>query len=232
MCRLLVRKELRLKAAYAPARFSELFTGGAFARKVESGNSFGDAPVVKALLYALSLTLCCYASVSAAPISYIASAAGSGSVGGLQFMNKLITFVGTGDTDSVTETQPGLFENSLSLVSFVVADTAAGQFSGHFYAFVTDTGFGFGSLSTADLFDANHPNSVIFDLRKDLAPVSGNVFGAGGTFLTTAGSLTFVVGPQSSVSANLLTILEPTSCSIVFAGLAMMGLCRRRTLNI
>lgn len=186
--------------------------------------------MIRPLLYALTMIFCLGETASAAPISYIASTVGTGSVGGLTFENKVIYLIGTGNTDTASEVQPALFENPLSSLRYEIPGITVGQFTGEFYVFATDTGFGFGRQSSTDIFDTNYPTYKVFDLRSALDPVAGNVYSPRGVFDTTAGNLAVSLSSVSSVYANLLPVAtpEPASRLIMLTTLTGIFFTRRK----
>ena len=201
--------------------------------------------ILKNLIVAIGLAVTAFAGVSnAAPVTFIHTGIGSGTIGATSFTNAPFTITEIGNTASVqdctvpTALAPCFFVNDLSAS---VSISALGIFN-----ILTPTrtfvdqdlllaGFGLSGPTGQDIFDG--PNSPLFanyDLATSIGPVTG--FGSlvqnqslAGPLSTSGGDLLFVDSlTPATFQATIAVIPEPSTLFLVALVLPCLAI-RRKT---
>lgn len=183
------------------------------------------------IVFAMAITLGMVSAANADPITIEISSLASGSVGGSQFSNSLVTFVGVGDTNNVE--QNGALSNLIVdfSVTFEVEGLGSGQFTDSIQA-VSNSNSELGGLGNTTnefglvfIFDSAFEN---YDLQSDLGPVSGPaVFVFNVPHATTLGDLRISAGVTGTYTATVSGVPEP-SAVLVFVSFGSILTFRRR----
>ena len=169
-------------------------------------------------------------AANADPISIEVSTVASGTLGGSQFTDSLVTFLGIGDTNNVE--QNGSVNTLIVdfLVNFDVEGVGSGQFTDSIQA-VSNNGSelgGFGNTSNAfGLVFISNSAFENYDLLSDLGPVSGIAnFVFNIPHATTLGDLRISAGDTGTFTANVSGVPEP-GAGLVFLFFASILTFRR-----
>jgi hypothetical protein len=167
----------------------------------------------------------------AVPITYTMTDTASGSLNGVAFSNSTIVLTETADTTNITERFPGQFWNSGTMTLSVSGgalvtftdQVALRSLHGGNFAWVD-----FIELTANDeiLLDENNAFATYFS-DTAIGPVTATsvLFGGNTGFSTTGG--TFIL-TSAALPTFTATIPEPASLAIFGAGLAVLGVMRRK----
>ena len=175
----------------------------------------------------------------AGAITYTATTTGSGSLGGTNFSNALITITGTGDTSDVQEgSSSKIFLVPIS-ASVTVAGIGSGTFTDEMRAVVNQSVLVAGiSNLTKNRFvlGPNNPAFSAYDLKSSIGPLSGSsAFNSGFAFPTTAGNFIITSSSTASFTPSTVSIVpEPSSFALLgIGGLGLaVGAYRRRRVAV
>jgi len=171
-------------------------------------------------IVSLFITLCSLATAGA--ISFTEQGQASGSLGGTNFTDALVTIVLIGDTTTVftTSGSPGLYQD-LGVATLSVAGIGSATFTDQMAAFDSQ------NVDWAGISDYSHLDEVTlvtinalfgsYALSSSIGPASGPAFiDSGDSFPTTAGSLILTSASNSTFTA---ATPEPGSIGVVCLGL-------------
>ena len=181
----------------------------------------------KCVALSVFVLLGCFGRAEAELITYTETVTGSGSLGGTDFTNALITIAGTANTGNVTMPDPGAFRVFTS-TSVTVAGVGTATFTDIIHAVDLHLNMlaGFGDDTVGALVAGNQNSAfATYDLKSPIGPTSGTVnINAGESFATSVGTLviesTSTDGTFSASTAQ--AVPEPTSMVIV--GIGAFGL--------
>jgi hypothetical protein len=194
---------------------------------------------LRLLLAALLLIASAMEESEAAPITFTESTVGSGSLGGVQYANALVTFNATADTSQVVGPAPFFTVHPTTLTV-----TVAGLGSGTFTSSRTDvfdnqtfvngsiTGIaGIGDLNLgATALGTSNTGFQTYALMSSIGPLSGpNFIRPDITFTTTAGAFALTSAGTATFQANTGSVPEPSSlCLCGIAGAIGVIISRAR----
>jgi hypothetical protein len=169
----------------------------------------------------------------AEPILYTEQAIASGTLGGQDFSDSLVTITLSADTDGVAVTRFGLFTNAgpaTVSVGGIGQATLTDSLEAFAYVGPTGTELGITDPSVAsDLLDTGLSPAFFYDLTRALAPVSGpSLINANFPFATSDGDLDLVQAGDSSFSASLQPVPEPESFALFGGAVAVLAALRSR----
>ena len=180
-------------------------------------------------------------SAFAAPIKFIHTGIGSGSIGGTAFTEAAFTITSFGDTDNRTS-GTGIF--ALVHDTSIIHIDGVGTFAltSGTRTFVNNSneivGYAQAGADLADLFDG--PNDATFsswDMLSPLGPIAGTgeILQWGGPdvddipfVVTNGGNLVFADAASVNVTFQAIIVPEPVTCSLLLVGMTAMGMLRRR----
>ena len=182
------------------------------------------AIVSLAFFFAVSL-------INADEINYVVSTNASGSLGGVQFTDQLITISAVGDTDNVQTNGDVNFLLTDIFVTVEIDGLGSAVFVDAIQAVSNNNselaGFGNTSNSTGLIF-VNDPVFETYDLRSEIGPITATAFINAATHVTDAGNL-FLIGATASGSfeASFTAVPEPNSMFALTLVLTSV-VCRRK----
>jgi hypothetical protein len=166
------------------------------------------------------------------------TAIGSGSLGGTNFTNQLITMTSTYDTSAVAMTSTGFFRVANTSASVTVAGIGTGSFSGSTTTFDNQTfsppAAGIADVATnASILDTFNNAFASYDLKSAIGPITGPAFiNSGQSFATSAGAfiITSVPGNVTYTAAPPTTVPEPSTFAQagIFGVMGLTGVWLRR----
>ena len=167
------------------------------------------------------------------PIIYTEQAIASGSLGGQDFSDSLVTITLSADTGEVVATPFGLLTNAgQATLSVGGIGQAAIVDPLEAFAYASPTGTALGITdpgAASDLLDTVVAPGFSYDLTTALAPVRGpSVINAYFPFATNAGDLDLVLAGDSRFSASLQAVPEPTSMALFGGAAVWLVMLRRR----
>jgi hypothetical protein len=168
---------------------------------------------------------------SAGPITYTEQTTGSGSLGGSNFTNALVTLVLVGDTSTIYSDGPGVFRD-LGTATVTVAGIGTTTF--------TDQ-MGFASIQAfplAGIFDQTmgdtmllatiDPSFATYSLGTAIGPVSNGLFYTPlESFSTTDGAFVITGTLNGTSTFTATTVPEPGSMALIGIGFASLFGFRR-----
>ncbi len=181
-----------------------------------------------------------------AQIVYTESDTASGSLGGVQFTNVLVTFTANANTSGVgpypgvagvlgvdntsaAVSVAGFGEATFTLPTLTYVRQVAGQFN------PVRVGLEEGTLTSTglDIIDVSNPVLATYDLTSAIGPLTGGVSGGGAgtlSFGTTAGDLIIDSFTPNAATFQASLVPEPSSLLTLTLGIAgaSFGLLRRR----
>lgn len=189
------------------------------------------------LMAALAMLLGGVGQLQAEPITYTDSAIATGTLGSNSFTNALVTITFTGNTANVTG-GGGFFTNTVGTVTVTVAGIGTATFTDSMDAFVNQTY----SPPAAGISDLTQAGSVLdtlnaifasYNLSTSIGPITGDSFIRPDlTFGTTSGGLNLRSAGNSTFTASIAAVPEPTSVVVfgmaTFAGAVYCGWRRRK----
>ena len=182
------------------------------------------AIVSLAFFFAVSL-------INADEINYVVSTNASGSLGGVQFTDQLVTISAVGDTDNVQTNGDVNFLLTDIFVTVAIDGLGSAVFVDAIQAVSNNNselaGFGNTSNSTGLIF-VNDPVFETYDLRSEIGPITATAFINAATHVTDAGNL-FLFGETviGSYEASITAVPEPSSTFALAMLMTAVG-CRRR----
>jgi PEP-CTERM motif len=174
------------------------------------------------------------ASVSLRAETYTFSAVATGSLNGIQFTDKLMTFIATSD-------DTGEWAN-LPSAQFAIADIDSGTISDSVYIFANPIGCGEGcvgigesydTVDLADILDIANPVFANYSLGTPIGPIEADfiVTDIFLSFPTSAGDLVLTDLSNGDFIASDSTVTpEPSSLLLLGSGLVALGGAIRRKL--
>jgi hypothetical protein len=180
----------------------------------------------------------------AAPITYVHTGIGSGTLDGVGFGAVSFTITATGETENIQSCGGRCLSNDNITAAIQIGALGTFNFiseTRYFFNFAGDepsdpaiVGFARGRTAPfggVDLFDG--PNLATWDMATSVGPIVGTanllLWGFFGTVQTTGGVLVFNNGSTpSTFTATVGTAPEPATLALLGAALAV-GLVRRRS---
>jgi hypothetical protein len=205
----------------------------AFSRSLEVASMTNKVGLVLAGL----IVLAGVGLVRAEPITYTTSAMGSGSLGGVNFTNALMTIALVGDTNAVMMTSPGFWQVLDISGTVTVAGVGTGTFIIPVGTFdnqnVSVAGNQSRGTGEPDILDVSNPAFLSYDLRTSIGPLSGTpLFNPSIPFPTTSGNFNInsVAGMSTFEATTGPAVPEPSALALSVVGLASLAFisCRRR----
>jgi hypothetical protein len=168
----------------------------------------------------------------AEPVTYIDSAVGTGSLGGVAFTNELITLTGTADTFNITEFTSGIlsgtFAVTLNSVTVSVNAGAPATFTvpsaafGNQSAMIAGLSQGTSAMLMGDILDVFNTGFGSYALATNIN-LSGPAFpNAGSMFGTSAGD--FIINSITGNGTFQAVVVPEPSSFVLGAITAVLGL--------
>lgn len=189
---------------------------------------------MKKFLFLLFFSICTV-NANAAPITYIHTGSGSGTLNGVAFgasapLNFTITAVG--DTNNVSSCGGYCLYNDNISASIYIETLGSFDFTTATRFFMNSiVGFSRAGSNGADLF--NGPTLVSWDMTSSIGPVSGtaSLLQWGNSNIDTTGGVLFF-NDQSNIastfSATVAAVPEPSSYALLLAGIGLVGFAASR----
>ncbi len=192
-------------------------------------------------------TLCCMlfvitSSAFAAPIKFIHTGIGSGSIGGTAFTEAAFTITSLGDTDNRSSGAAGVFALVHDTSSIDIDGVGTFALTSDTRTFVSNTlelvGYAQAVADFGDLIDG--PNDAALSSWDMLSPIgplagTGEILQWGGPVVddipfvvTDGGNLVFADAASVNVTFQAIIVPEPVTCSLLLVGMTAMGILRRR----
>ena len=192
---------------------------------------------MKKFLFLLFFSMCTV-NANAAPITYIHTGSGSGTLDGVAFgasapLNFTITAIG--DTNNVASCSIGCIYNDNISASIHIETLGSFDFTTATRFFMNNNsgtvGFSRAGSNGADLF--NGPTLVSWDMTSSIGPVSGtaSLLQWGNSNIDTTGGVLFFNNQSniaSTFSATVAAVPEPSSYALLLAGIGLVGFAASR----
>jgi PEP-CTERM motif len=187
---------------------------------------------IRRIVFAVAMLMSSAAPVRAGFVTYTETVTGSGSLGGTNFTNDLITVTGVGNTANIFNPVPTILAVPVQ-ASVTVAGVGTADFTDSILMFVNPSmGGGFSDTTNGlDVLDIVSKTVASYDLTTSFGLVSGPSFLTSyGPLGTSLGSLSYSVNSDVTFVA-VASAAVPEPSALVLSGIAAsagLGVCARR----